>query len=1003
MLPLKKKSTEPCFSLFPYRLGWLMASRADGPFFIMEDPPPQPDEKSWTFVEELRKEPYHRKPLWKPRSVRLGEISLKTGVCLAIQFDDPEGFLETAWQDFRSFLAISNLSSSQGFPLLVCRRPTSSYEEFYCNIREEGGELCANDTEGIRRGLVWIEDEMLRRGGPFLPLGVYRFRPVVRTRLSRCFYGPVNRPPKQKDELLDDEDYYPDAYLDRLAHESVNGLWLTIHFFNTIPSKIIPEYGRGSNRRLAKLRRVVEKCRRYGIKIYPFCIEPAAFSSFHKEEIAEAAAAHPDLIGHQAAFCTSSEKGKAYLEEATRTLFTEVPGLGGLIVIPVGERFTHCYSSAIPYEGPPFHNSCPRCSKRMPWEVVAETLSCLAAGMHAVDPSSELIAWPYGQSIAWGKAHTIKAASHIPPEVILQHNFESGGKNIQLGKARFTWDYWLSYTGPSSLFQQCADAALRRGVRVSAKLQVSCSHEVATTQVVPVPGILYRKYQKIHQKGVSSAMLSWYFGTYPSLMTRAAGLLSFSPFPETEKDFLHSLALRDWGEYANKVVSAWNEFSKGYAHYPTSHIFGYFGPAHDGPVWPLYLIPRRLPLSPTWQIGYPPSGDYIAECVTNGFTLKELCTLCNRMAKDWNRGVAILQSIAPAFAHDRDRTRDIGIARALGLQFSSTRNILQFYDLRESLAESSSPSRRRLFLQKMKSIVQDELAIDKELLSLSRKDSRLGFHSEAEGYKYYPERILWRMRQLQLLLKKEFPFVEEKIEEKGPLFPSYTGEDPDGPVCVASLTEQGNKERGDLDPERMEECGHWLVQRLDNERRKRCSYDPYTYTSGNYSLEYGRFFWHAVYDSQHLSLFLKCFTGSQNAGIFSGNKIQLFIEPCRTLPRIIFTVTPEGEVSLIQDDGYFSRGTKPWKVPSRITQDCWSVHLSLPWEKMRLSARRSPIRCNLIWTIPTEEKERSISCSWAKQIPVKGRLVWGTLNPAEDFGWLFFDTPRRRKKNIPFL
>ena len=27
-----------------------------------------------------------------------------------------------------------------------------------------------------------------------------------------------------------DVDYYPDAYLDRLAREGVNGLWLTIEF-----------------------------------------------------------------------------------------------------------------------------------------------------------------------------------------------------------------------------------------------------------------------------------------------------------------------------------------------------------------------------------------------------------------------------------------------------------------------------------------------------------------------------------------------------------------------------------------------------------------------------------------------------------------------------------------------------------------------------------------------------------------------------------------------------
>jgi len=82
----------------------------------------------------------------------------------------------------------------------------------------------------------------------------------------------------------------------------------------------------------------------------------------------------------------------------------------------------------------------------------------------------------------------VKSAGHMPKNVILQHNFETGGRNVQLGKGRPTWDYWLSYVGPSELFRNCAKAAVRCGTRVSAKLQVSCSHEVATTQVVPVPG-----------------------------------------------------------------------------------------------------------------------------------------------------------------------------------------------------------------------------------------------------------------------------------------------------------------------------------------------------------------------------------------------------------------------------------------------------------------------------------------------------------------------------------
>lgn len=178
----------------------------------------------------------------------------------------------------------------------------------------------------------------------------------------------------------------------------------------------------------------------------------------------------------------------------------------------------------------PSPNNCPRCSKRKPYEVLAETLAAMRRGMEAVDPNAELVAWPYGQFITWGPEKTVEAAAHIPPGVILQHNFETGGRNWQLGKWRPTWDYWLSYAGPSDLFRAAAQAAVAHGARAAAKLQVGCSHEVATTQVVPAPGLLHRKYTAMHELGVSGAMHSWYFGSYPSLMTRAAGELSFAPF-----------------------------------------------------------------------------------------------------------------------------------------------------------------------------------------------------------------------------------------------------------------------------------------------------------------------------------------------------------------------------------------------------------------------------------------------------------------------------------------
>lgn len=957
--------------------------------------PPQPPEASWAFVEELRTTPYHQPQHWRPRGARQGEAGVASGVHLVPGFPDPHGLLDTAHADFRHFLGTVGLSAGP-FEIVTRRTPTEQPEAQVITVRPGGCEVAAADTEGIRRGLIWVEDEMMRRGGPFLPLGIQARRPWVRTRISRCFYGPINRPPKSKDELADDTDYYPDEYLNRLAHEGVNALWLTIDWFRTVPSRLIPEYGRDSAPRLARLRRTVAKCARYGIRIYPFCIEPAAFTN-PAPEVQAAAAAHPELRGHRGSFCTSSVAGLAYVEEAARTLFAEVPGLGGLMVIPVGERQTHCYSTSIPDGGMwPSPNTCPLCSKRQPWEVLRDTLAAMRRGIDAVDPSAELVAWPYGQFIAWGPERTAEAAAHTPPGVILQHNFETGGRNFQLGQWRRTWDYWLSYAGPSELFGQCAAAAVGQGVRVSAKLQVGCSHEVATTQVVPAPGLLYRKYQAMHELGVSSAMHSWYFGSFPSLMTRAAGELSFEPFAPDGHAFLRQLAARDWGDHADQVVSAWEWFEKGYSNYPTAHIFGYFGPMHDGPVWPLYLVPRRLPLAPTWQLGYPPSGDYVAECTTNGFTLRELVVLCGGMTEQWDRGVAILHGLRGAFAAQPERLVDIGLATALGLQLRSGYHILSFYQERETLAEAKGLAARRASLARMKAIVQDELALDAELLPLVEADARLGFHSEAEGYKYYPALIRWRMGQLRRLLRDEFAQVEARLAAPGPLFGDYTGERPtgavyDSPAVATPPPLDGQPFGPSWAAAPWVSCDHWLRDVPNTERRRLCGYDPCDHLPVAERDRRGRRTqWKALHtrDALYVGVLCRQAAGQPSSmAAFAGDGLRIYIEPRRTLPRRIFHLSPSGAARCQFDDGYLPELDATWRASSSVGPEGWSVVLAIPYAWLGSADGTASPRVNVVRSLPVDSPG-SASVSWAERVPLKGRLVWGTLNPATDFGWL---------------
>lgn len=734
-------------------------------------PRPTTAHKEWRFVEELR-EPRRLGVSWSKsaRDARDGELDLGAGVAYRGGFDDPLGSLLTAEDSLRRFLRTAGLENAEGVPLHVERDAALPREAYRLEIGTGKIQLWAADTEGVRRGLYGLEDRLAGSEGAFLPLGVEEKRYWVRNRISRCFFGPIKRPPLNRDELMDDVDYYPDAYLDRLAHEGVNGLWLTIVLSEVCHSSILAPSPK-AERRLVKLRRTVEQCLRYGIKTWVFCIEPRALASDDPLVVA-----HPELRGATTydgsyCFCPSSATADRHLFELTHSLFTAVPGLGGLINISHGERPTTCLS-AMGLDRAPI--DCPRCGELEPWQIIHRSLAAMSRGMRAANPEAELISWfykPYAETHAeW----TFEMAGHMPEGVTLQYNFESGVVRRQLGKPRIGGDYWLSEVGPATNFARVAERSRGNGTPVSAKLQVGCSHEVATAPFVPVPSLVYRKFRAMRELGCSSAMLCWYFGNYPGLMNRAAGMLASEEFggggedgvggeggDEGEKDFLLRLARPEWGDAAKTVARAWGLLADGYANYPLDTMPGYYGPMHDGVVWPLLARVGFGPMARTWQNELYPSGDIVGESL-GGFTLPEALDLFERILRLWEEGTELMIALRPEFAGNADRLRDIGVVEALRTQFRSGRNIYRFYYLRFLLMHGRGDSAAHW--EELRAIVEDEIANSRRMLELCAEDPRLGFHSEAETYKVFPEKLRWRIAQLEELLAEELPALRAARE-----------------------------------------------------------------------------------------------------------------------------------------------------------------------------------------------------------------------------------------------
>ena len=690
--------------------------------------------------------------------VDANDCDLRRTVKVINNFPDNEELLVTAFNDINNFLVdakLNYLDNANPVEFEVARKEGFEFEEYHFVVTANKVTVLASDTEGARRGIYYFQHKVA--GSPVLKAGTTKRKAWLKNRISRCFFGPIKRPPFNIDELMNDIDYYPEAYLSRLAFEGVNGLWLTVEFKDICHTSIRPAHP-DADRRIAKLKKTVERCRRYGIKTWVFCIEPLYWADDRNplppgcEELTGPGYNFATHGMDMTSFCINSDKAKQYLYEAANDLFTKVPNLGGMLTISYGERMTSCLScrSVISDADIP----CPKRCDLSVGQIMKGVLGSLSKGIKDANKNAELIAWYYMPAPTQLSDWIYELPSELDYEAVIAFNFESCVIKNQVGKPRVGGDYWLSAVGPSDRFGRMAEAA-RGHCDFAAKLQAVCSHEVATVPEVPVPGILYQKYKKMKDLGVKHVLQCWYFGNYPGLMNEAAGALAWEDFSSSEEEFLLSLAQPHWGKYAPTVVKAWQSFADGYSNYPLDIQFQYYGPMHDGPVWPLHLKQYLGRMTRSWKPDNFPCGDSVGESMKH-FELNEHVILVEQMAKKWHEGFELIKNLDVKGCH-----LELSCAEALDIQFASGARIWKFYALRNAILHGAKDAME--LLKVMENIVKLEVQASLRLSELCKADGRLGYHSEAEVYKYFPEKLEWRARCLQELLDSEFPDVYAQI------------------------------------------------------------------------------------------------------------------------------------------------------------------------------------------------------------------------------------------------
>ena len=515
-------------------------------------------------------------------------------------------------------------------------------------------------------------------------------------------------------------DPYPDGLLQRLSDLGVNGIWMHTVLYNLAPSQTFPEFGAGHETRLARLRQLVDRAKRYGIALYLYVNEPRAMP-------AAFFANRPEMKGVQEgdhfALCTSAPEVRAWLTDSLGHVFRNVPDLGGVFTISASENLTNCASHAQ-------FAQCPRCKLRDPADIIAEVNAAIEAGVHRGSPTANVLVWDWG----WNDAWTPDIVARLPKSVWLMSVSEWSLPLNRGGVKTAVGEYSISAVGPGPRATRHWALAKQAGLKTVAKVQLNNTWELSAVPCLPVLDLIAEHCSNLAAAGVDGLMLSWSLGGYPSPNLEIAQHFNQSP-PPAKDAVLDAVARAHFGPGgAPHARKAWTAFSNAFREFPFDAGVVYTAPLQYGPANLLHATPTGYRAT---MVGFPYDdvntwrGPYPADVFAAQMA---------KVASGWKQGLPDLEQAvrnAPA-KQQADPQAEFRFAEAAYLHFKSVADQARFVIVRNALLDEDhppSPDQRNALIQQMRQTTQDELATARRLFTLSQQDSRIGY--EASNHYYY--------------------------------------------------------------------------------------------------------------------------------------------------------------------------------------------------------------------------------------------------------------------------
>ena len=708
-----------------------------------------PKEQPFDYHKALSTDPIHKARRSPDATRRENEVELTAQGWRIVWNQGRTALLHVAVNDFADYLKISmtvdaaidgrdSLADWQTLQQCVivgtrddlpgCGATLKSPKDYEIVVTDKQVVVCGYDERGAAFGLYNLEARMNLREAPFLPSKLRAVRhSLYDSRMVQSWMGWME---------------FPDAVLAHMAHDGFDAIFASVYANpnndRTTAENSTDFYARLMHRMRhqdpARMHDLITRAARFGIKVYT----PIIFQY------------------------TGTPESEDDLRRLVREIVTEFPDIHGYVLLTEGfwyQKWGGGHGASVEYIQDWARN----------W---AHAVAIVAEECHKTNPAIEILPWEYNIDFRPQNVETKRFFIRQLPESTIPLLTWENGKSFEIdGMQGYLRDYAINQVGPAEVTEAQFAEARKRGMKVYSNAQTFvCGAQLQTVPYHPFPYQWHSRYMAMDKLGVNGTLESWSTAYTPNFMTEFRAWYCWSDAPPPD-ELLTAIATRDFGAgNAGDVVKAWRLFSEAIRTLPDTGPYMGTGNATGNP---LFFDPppaRTATFMHSWMdqdywMGYLGAeiNPYWPFTVSRMVFIPDFTNASNR-AESYARSVSGVEAAAdvrvlPAFlkylrtttdklgeglalyraaalrspeAKRARALREVIVAEQIERMLLSNHAILEFENLRLQLHAEMDANKASAHLDRLDTIVTEEIARTERSLLAVERDSRLGFQFETD-------------------------------------------------------------------------------------------------------------------------------------------------------------------------------------------------------------------------------------------------------------------------------